>query len=159
MKIKSVFKFIVAIVICQLTGVIGSLFTTPFISTWYETIQKPAFTPPNWLFGPVWISLFTLMGISLYLIWNKRLENKKVKLSLLVFFVQLALNSLWSILFFGLQSPFYAFIEIIILWIAIAVTIFKFYKISRTAGLLLLPYIIWVCIALTLNYYVWILNL
>ena len=158
MKIKNIVKLIVAIVICQMAGVIGSLFTTPAISTWYATIQKPWFTPPNWLFGPVWITLFTLMGISLYLVWNKGLKNKEARLSLFMFFVQLVLNSFWSILFFGLKTPFYAFIEIIILWVAIAITIFKFYKISKYAGLILIPYIAWVSIALTLNMYVWILN-
>ncbi len=158
MKIKNIVKLIVSIVICQLAGVIGSLFTIPSISIWYSTIQKPSFTPPNWLFAPVWITLFTLMGISLYLVWNKGLKNKEEKLSLFIFFVQLVLNSFWSILFFGLKSPFFAFIEIIILWIAIAVTIFKFYKISKYAGLILIPYIVWVSIALTLNYYVWMLN-
>ena len=158
MKIKSIFKLIVAIVICQLAGIVGSLFTTPAISTWYVTIQKPSFTPPNWLFGPIWITLFTLMGISLYLVWKKDLKNKDVKSSLFIFFVQLVLNSLWSILFFGLRSPFYAFIEIIILWVAIAITIIKCYKISKMAGLILLPYIVWVSIALTLNFYVLILN-
>jgi tryptophan-rich sensory protein len=99
------------------------------------------------------------MGISLYLVWNKGLKNKDVKSSLFIFFVQLILNALWSILFFGLKSPFYAFIEIVILWIAIAVTIFKFYKISKNAGLILLPYILWISIALILNFYVWRLNL
>jgi tryptophan-rich sensory protein len=158
MKIKKIVKLIFAIVICQLSGVIGSFFTISSIPTWYATIQKPFFTPPNWLFGPVWITLFTLMGISLHLVWDKGLENKEVKSSLIIFFVQLILNALWSILFFGLKSPFYAFIEIIVLWIAIAVTIFKFYKISKSAGLVLLPYIVWVSIALTLNFYVWILN-
>jgi tryptophan-rich sensory protein len=159
MKIKSIAKLILAIVVCQVAGAIGSIFTFSSIPTWYATINKPSFTPPNWLFGPVWITLYTLMGISLYLIWNKGLENKEVKSSLFIFSAQLVLNALWSILFFGLKFPFYAFIEIIILWIAIVVTIFKFYKISKNAGLILLPYIIWVSIALTLNFYVWILNL
>jgi len=158
MKTKKISKLIIAIIICQSAGIIGSLFTTPSISTWYDAIQKPTFTPPNWVFGPVWITLFTLMGISLYLIWEKGLRNKNVKSSLFVFFLQLVLNSLWSILFFGLQSPFYAFVEIIILWAAIAVTIIKFYKISRNAGLILIPYIMWVSVALILNYYVWVLN-
>ncbi len=158
MKIKNIAKLIVAIVVCQVAGAIGSIFTFSSIPTWYATINKPSFTPPNWLFGPVWITLYTLMGVSLYLIWNKGLKNKEVKSSLFIFSAQLVLNALWSILFFGLKSPFYAFVEIIILWIAIAVTIFKFYKISKNAGLVLLSYIIWVSIALTLNFYVWILN-
>ncbi|MFC2143906.1 TspO/MBR family protein [Candidatus Aenigmatarchaeota archaeon] len=157
MKIDFV-KLIVSIIICQVIGGIGSIFTAPSISTWYTTLAKPWFTPPNWVFAPVWITLFLLMGISLYLIWEKGLKEKRIKTAISIFGIQLALNAIWSIIFFGLQSPFYAFIEIIILWIAILATIISFYKISKPAGLILLPYIIWVTIASSLNYYVWILN-
>ena len=156
MKIK-ITKLILAILICQLAGIVGSIFTSPSIQTWYATLQKPVFTPPSWLFAPAWITLYTLMGISLYLVWNKR--DKRVKEAISIFFVQLVLNSIWSILFFGLQSPFLAFIEIIILWIAILFTILKFYRISKNAGLLLIPYIIWVSFALILNFSIWWLNL
>jgi tryptophan-rich sensory protein len=137
-----------------MAGVIGSIFTTPSISTWYEQIQKPDIRPPNWAFGPVWITLYTLMGISLYWVLNE----KNVRIPVIFFSIQLVLNAIWSIIFFGLQNPFYAFIEIIILWIAILLTIISFYKVSRKAGLILLPYIIWVTIATILNYYIWILN-
>jgi len=146
-------KLIISILICQLAGVFGSFFTSPSIGTWYADLQKPFFTPPNWVFAPVWITLFTLMGISLYLLWDK-----KDKISLSIFGIQLVLNVLWSLLFFGLQNPFYAFIEIVILWFAILVSIVKFFKIDKKAGLILLPYILWVSIAAALNYYVWILN-
>lgn len=158
MKINKIVKLISAIVICQMAGVIGSFFTTPSIATWYESLEKPSFAPPNWAFAPVWISLFTLMGISLYLIWIKGWKNKKVKISLLIFGVQLILNTLWSFLFFGLQSPFYGLIEIVVLWIVIAATILTFLKISKKASFLLLPYIVWVTIAAILNFYIWILN-
>jgi len=158
MKIKNTVKLIVAIVVCQMAGVIGSFFTNPSIPTWYATLQKPSFTPPGWFIGAVWITLFTLMGISLYLVWDKRLKDKRVNASLFAFGIQLVLNILWSFLFFWLKSPLYGLIEIIILWIVIAFTIFKFYKISRSAGLLLLPYIIWVSVALTLNLSILILN-
>lgn len=147
-------KLIVAILICQLAGVIGSFFTMPSIPTWYAGLNKPSFSPPNWVFAPVWVTLFTLMGISLYLIWNKGFK----RLPITLFSIQLALNVAWSVIFFGLQSMFYAFIEIIILWISILITILSFYKVSKKAALLLLPYIVWVTIAMTLNYYVWILN-
>ena len=146
-------KLIIAILICQLAGVFGSIFTYSSIGTWFVSLQKPAFSPPNWLFGPVWITLYTLMGISLYLIWNKR-----DKFSILIFGFQLILNALWSLLFFGLQNPFYALVEIIILWFAILIMIVKFYKIDKRAGLILLPYILWVSVATALNYYVFILN-
>jgi len=154
MKIKLIFS----IVVCQIAGVLGSLFTYPSIPTWYATLKKPGFTPPSWLFAPVWTILFALMGISAYLVWNKGLENKEVKRSLLIFSIQLVLNVLWSFLFFGLESPFYAFMEIILLWFAIALTILNFFKISRSAGLLLLPYIFWVSFAMILNFYIWKLN-
>jgi len=157
MKI-SILKLVISIIICQLAGVVGSIFTSPSIPTWYASLQKPAFAPPNWIFAPVWITLFVLMGISLYLVWDRGWEKKEVKLAVSIFGVQLVLNALWSILFFGLQSPLYAFIEIIILWVAILITIIKFYQIFRSAGVILLPYIIWVTIAASLNYSIWILN-
>lgn len=152
-------KLIISILVCQGAGVIGSLFTSPAISTWYATLQKPSFNPPNWIFAPVWILLFLLMGISLYLIWEKRLGNKKAKIAVFIFGVQLILNTFWSILFFGLQFPLYAFIEIIILWLAILLTIVNFYKISKLATYLLLPYILWVSFAGYLNYSIWQLQI
>jgi len=158
MKIGNIAKLIVAILICELAGIVGSVFTMPSIPAWYASLQKPGFSPPNWLFAPVWTTLFALMGVSLYLIWNKISKNKQAKKALVVFAVQLILNILWSVLFFGLRSPFYAFIEIVVLWIAIALTIFKFYKISKNAGLLLIPYLLWVTFATILNGYIWILN-
>jgi benzodiazapine receptor len=159
MKINKIVKLIAAILVCQITGFIGSFFTIPSIPTWYASIQKPAFTPPNWVFAPVWTTLFLLMGISLYLIWEKGLERKELKFAVSVFVIQLALNVIWSVLFFGLQSPFLAFVEIVFLWIAILVNIIVFYRISKLAGGLLVPYILWVSVAAYLNYSVWILNI
>jgi len=158
MKIKNIPKLISAILICQSAGIIGSIFTSSSLQTWYTTLQLPSFAPPGWFIGIVWIILYTLIGISLYLVWNKGLKNKQVKNSLYLFGLQLILNAVWSILFFGLRSPLLGLIEIVFLWIFIALTILKFYKISKTAGLLLLPYIVWVSIALTLNFYIWRLN-
>jgi tryptophan-rich sensory protein len=122
-------------------------------------LQKPSFSPPNFVFAPVWVTLFILMSISLYLVWNKGLKNKEVRISISIFAIQLVLNILWSLLFFGLQNPFYGLIDIIALWVAILITIMRFYKVDRRAGLLLLPYILWVSLAMILNYYVFILNL
>ena len=156
---KKIFKLISSIFICQMAGVVGSFFTAPAISQWYSSLERPVFAPPNWLFAPVWISLFTLMGISFYLIWEKGLKERKVKIAMGIFFVQLFLNALWSFLFFGLRSPFYGMIEIIILWFFILFTIIIFYMVSRKAAFLLLPYIIWVTIASFLNYSIWQLNL
>lgn len=157
---KKIGKFIVSIVVCQLAGVIGSFFTAPAIpTTWYTELKKPSFFPPSWAFAPAWTFLFFLMGIALYLIWDKGLEKKEVKMSLLIFTIQLILNILWSFLFFGLRSPLLGLIEIVILWFAILVTILKFYKISSKAAFLLIPYILWVSFAALLNFSIWRLNL
>ncbi len=157
-KINNILKLVTSIFICLFAGFIGSIFTSPSIPTWYATLTKPSFNPPSWIFAPVWTTLFVLIGISLYMVWNKGLQDKKVKISLFIFSVQLVLNVLWSFLFFGLHSPFYAFLEIIILWAAIVLTIVNFFKVSRTAGLLLLPYIFWVSFAAILNFSIWRLN-
>ncbi len=156
MKNKTV--LVSAIILCELAGVIGSFFTIPSIDSWYYKLIKPSFSPPNWLFGLVWVILYFLMGISAYIVWEKGVKKKNVKNSLLIFGVQLALNILWSILFFGLHSPLYGFICIILLWVAIAVTITKFYRVSKTAGLLQVPYLLWVTFAALLNFFVWRLN-
>ncbi|NJD52450.1 MAG: tryptophan-rich sensory protein [Candidatus Methanoperedens sp.] len=151
-------KLIISITICLFAGFLGSLFTTPAIPTWYATLTKPSFAPPDWLFFPVWTTLFVMMGISLYLVWRRGLEGQQVKNALVIFAVQLILNVLWSAAFFGLRSPLSGLIEISILWISIAFTIMIFMKISRTAGLLLIPYLIWVSFAAILNFMIWRLN-
>ena len=150
-------KLIISLIIPQLAGGIGSLFTSPSISTWYATIAKPSFNPPNWIFGPVWTTLFLLMGISLFIVWNEKSKLKKKAIT--VFGIQLGLNTLWSILFFGLHSPLTAFIEIIFLWAAILLTIIYFYKISKPAAYLLIPYILWVSFAAVLNISIVFLNI
>ncbi len=157
MKSRNIIKLISAIIICQLAGIIGSIFTAPATRTWYTTINKPSFNPPSWIFSPVWISLFVLMGISLYLVWIKKSKIKKKAIT--IFGIQLGLNALWSILFFGLKSPLAAFIEIIILWIAILMTIVYFRKISKIAAYLLLPYILWVSFAAVLNFSIFWINI
>ncbi|MDD1711987.1 MAG: tryptophan-rich sensory protein, partial [Methanoregulaceae archaeon] len=139
-------------------GVIGSFFTTPNIATWYESLNKPWFTPPSWVFGPVWTTLFILMGISLFLVLREGWERKDVQIGTAIFGIQLVLNILWSYLFFGLRSPLYGLIGIAALWIAILVTIIWFFRISRPAAILLVPYIIWVSIASALNYGIYVLN-
>ena len=156
MKFSDIEKLIISIFICLFAGFIGSNFTSPAIPTWYATLQKPTFAPPNWVFFPVWTALFILMGISLFLIWQK--EDKKVKTAIYIFAGQLVLNVLWSVAFFGLRSPIAGLMEIIILWIAILATIMSFVKISRTAAYLLIPYILWVSFAAFLNFSIWGLN-
>lgn len=157
-KVSGIIKLITSITICLAAGVLGSVFTTPAIPTWYATLIKPSFAPPNWVFFPVWTTLFIMMGISLFLVWQKGMEDMKVKNALYIFGVQLILNVLWSAAFFGLRSPLAGLIEICILLILILLTIMKFMKISRTAGLLLIPYIFWVSFAAVINFFIWRLN-
>jgi len=159
MQVKKISKLILSVVICELVGGIGAIFTTPAIQGWYSTIQKPSFNPPNWLFGPVWTSLFFLMGVSLYFILEKDLKDKEIRRGLGIFVFQFVLNVLWSFIFFYLQKPFYAFLEIIVLWFAILATIIQFQKIDKKAAYLLWPYLLWVTIATILNFSVWRLNL
>jgi len=158
MKIPYQAKLLLSIVACILIGSSGSIFTMPKIATWYSALAKPWFTPPSWLFAPVWFTLFTLMGISLYLVWDKGFGKKNVRSAIYVFAFQFALNVLWSLLFFGLESPLLGLICIVALWISIALTIWKFYQVSRPAAYLLIPYICWVSIATALNYGVLVLN-
>ncbi|MCQ1534197.1 tryptophan-rich sensory protein [Methanosarcina sp. KYL-1] len=152
------FRLIVSILLCQLAGALGSLYTASSLEIWYAVLEKPAFNPPSWVFFPVWVTLYTLMGISLYLVWEKGLQQKEVKVGIVLFGIQLGLNTLWSFLFFGLRSPYYAFIEILFLWLAIFLTIVQFSRISKTASILLVPYILWVSFAALLNYQIWVLN-
>jgi benzodiazapine receptor len=151
-------KLAISIGVCLLAGVVGSVFTADSIPTWFAGINKPGFSPPNWLFGPVWTLLYIMMGISAYLIWMKGWKKNEVKRALDVFGAQLILNLFWSIIFFGFRNPQYAFIEIIVLWIAIAYTIERFYRIEKRAAYLLIPYLMWVTFAAFLNYSIWILN-
>ena len=158
-KTNKILLLLASIIICQMAGIIGSIFTTPAIPTWYANINKPTFRPPNWVFAPVWTTLFLLMGIALFLIWEKGLKRKDVKIAFSVFIFHLLLNTLWSILFFGLKSPFAAFIEIIFLWIFILISIILFFRISKIAAYLLIPYILWVSFASVLNFAIWQLNI
>lgn len=151
-------KIIGAVVVSNLAGVIGSLFTFSAIPTWYSTLTKPDINPPNWLFGPVWTMLYILMGVSAGIIWSKGLASRQVKIALTVFAVQLVLNALWSIIFFGWQNLGLALVEIVILWLMIFVNIILFYRINSTAGYLLVPYILWVTFATYLTYSLWRLN-
>ncbi len=155
---KGYIKLLIAVFTCELIGIISTPFTIAAIPTWYATLSKPVFSPPNWIFGPVWTVLYALMGISLYLVWMKSTKNKRVKQALALFAFQLLLNFLWSFLFFGLQNQLLGFIDIILLWIIIALTIRAFYSLSKPAAYLLFPYIIWVSFAFLLNLSIVFLN-
>lgn len=159
MKSSFWLKFLLALVLCQSAGAIGSLFTLPAISDWYTYLRKPSFTPPSWVFGPAWAILYTLMAIAASLVWEKGLKTPGVREALVIFLVQLVLNSVWSLLFFGLRSPLYGFLEILVLWAAILTTILRFLKVSRLAASLLVPYLLWVSFASSLNLGILLLNL
>lgn len=156
-KSKLIILFL-SVAVCLGAGFVGSFFTSPSITTWYSQINKPSFNPPNWVFAPVWTTLFIMMGVSLYLVWSKGLKKKENKEAVIIFFLQLAANVLWSIIFFGLQSPFYAYLDIIILWLLIILTILRFKKISPAAAWLLVPYFFWVSFASVLNLAIYLLN-
>lgn len=151
---KKIWKLVLSILFPFLASAIGGVFTSNSISTWYVHLVKPSFNPPNWIFGPVWTMLYLLMGISFYLVWVK----KYYKPAFFIFGVQLALNALWSIIFFGIKSPLYAVIEIVFLWASILIMIVYFYRINKTSAYLLIPYILWVSFAAVLNFAIFMLN-
>jgi tryptophan-rich sensory protein len=159
LNLKEILRLIVSIIIVFIAGAIGSIFTSPQITTWYAALVKPSWAPPNWVFGPVWTTLYVLIGVALFLVWREGVNRKDVKIALLVFAVQLILNILWSVIFFGFNSLLGGLLTVIILWIAILANIIVFYKVSKPAGLLLVPYIVWVSIASYLNYSVYLLNI
>lgn len=148
---------IISIIIAQTAGIIGSVFTASSVRTWFNTLAKPVWNPPSWLFGPVWITLYTLMGFAAYLVWQQK-NVPGAKLAIWFYGVQLVFNALWSILFFGLKNPGLAFAEIIILLLLILATTVLFWKINPWAGALMIPYIVWVSFATFLNYTIWQLN-
>ena len=156
---KTYSRILLCVVICLAVGYLSSITTQSSIKTWYPTIEKPIFNPPNWVFAPVWTLLFVLMGIAAGRVWNQLETNKElVKKGLLFFAVQLALNALWSYLFFDLQNIFLALIEIILLWLVIFETYLIFKQIDKKASYLLLPYLAWVGFATILTASIFWLN-
>jgi len=151
-------KIIVSLFAPFAAGIIGASVTTRSLFTWYASLVKPFFSPPDRAFGIVWPILYILMGVSLYLIWTRGWDKKQVKPAVKLFFVHLVFNALWSILFFGLKAPFLAFLEILVLLALIIGVMIKFYKIDRGAAYLLVPYLLWVIFATFLNFSVWYLN-
>mgnify|MGYP000992289893 CR=1 FL=1 len=155
---KNILKLISCIILCELAGIIGSVFTFSEIPDWYASLAKPALNPPSWIFGPVWTTLYALMGIALYIIIRKGWDRQDVRRGVWAFAIQLVLNSLWSIVFFGLHETGWAFVNLVAMWMAIAWTMILFGRISKPAIWLLVPYILWVSFAGYLNYSIWILN-
>jgi len=156
---NKIVKIAIALIICLAVGYSASTVTRPSVETWYPTIVKPVFNPPNWIFMPVWTLLYILMAIAAGLVWDKiKEQTEEVKKALLFFIIQLILNAIWSYLFFGLKNPLLALVEIVLLWLMIYETYFKFIKINKTAGYLLIPYLAWVGFATILNASIWWLN-
>ncbi|MBC8489997.1 MAG: tryptophan-rich sensory protein [Ignavibacteria bacterium] len=154
---KNTFKLIISILIPLIIGFLGSFFTASSVDSWYATINKPSFNPPGWIFAPVWTTLYILIGLSFYLVWMKNFGEERKKV-IIVYSMQLLFNLLWSVLFFGLKSPLLGLIDIIILLSFIIANTIIFYKISKTAGYLLIPYLLWVSFASILNFSIFQLN-
>lgn len=154
---SSMIALVVFLVVCFAAAGIGGAVTTPKISTWYATLVKPSWNPPNWIFGPVWSALYFCMAVAAWLVWRQE-GLVAAKLPLTLFAVQLVLNVLWSCIFFGFERPGFAFVEVVLLWAAIAATMVTFWSRSMTAGLLFVPYLAWVSFASLLNFAIWRLN-
>lgn len=153
------FKILVCIASCLAVGYISGQATQSSVLSWLPTLKAPAFNPPSWVFAPVWSLLYTMMGIAAGLVWHRmEKHSEEVKIALVYFGVQLVLNGLWSVLFFGLQNPFLALVEIVLLWLMIYETYAKFRKIDKVAGYMLVPYQLWVTFATLLNAGFWWLN-
>jgi tryptophan-rich sensory protein len=155
---KTALRILAAIVICELAGVIGSMFTAPAIPGWYAGLAKPSFNPPNWVFGPVWTTLYAMMGLAAYLVYEKGWNRPEVRKALTVFGVQLVLNALWSVVFFGGRQLLGGVVVIVLLWLMILLTIRLFSRTSRPAAYLLVPYVLWVSFATVLNVSLYLLN-
>jgi benzodiazapine receptor len=157
MRVNDIVALAGFLLLSFLAGAIGSVFTIQSIPDWYAFLDKPFFSPPNWVFGPVWTALYALMGISAYIVYEKAGKAKAAG-ALSMFGIQLGFNTLWSLLFFGLRSPFLGLVCIVALWLSIAVMISRFHAISKIAGYLMVPYILWVSFAGVLNFFVWMMN-
>ncbi|QIN84031.1 sensory protein TspO [Rubrobacter tropicus] len=156
---RSALVLLAFVVVCFAAAGLGSLATASQVAPggWYDTLDKPFFTPPSWLFGPVWTVLYLAMAVSGWLAWRER-GFSGARAAMALFFAQLALNTLWSLVFFGLEAPGLGLVEIVVLWTAILLTIWAFRPISRPAALLLVPYLAWVTFATFLNAGIWFLN-
>ena len=155
---NNIVRLIIAIIIPLVVGFTSGFFTTTGPGSWYQTLEKPTWNPPGWVFAPVWTALYIMMGVALFFVWKANNNTRKQNRALFLFVVQLILNFFWSFIFFKLEEPGWAVVEIIVLWIAILATIFSFASISKLAAWLLVPYISWVSFAAILNFTIWTLN-
>jgi len=155
---KGLVSLFVAVLIPQVSGFLGSLATTPKISGWYAGLNKPGFNPPSWVFAPVWGLLFLLMGIASWLVWKEGWRKSEVRVALVFYGIQLVLNVLWSVIFFGMQNPGLALVDMVILLGLIIWTSLKFFGVSKLSGRLMIPYVLWVSFASILNVSIFLLN-
>jgi benzodiazapine receptor len=155
---KKALRILAFVLVCELAGIIGSFFTAPSVPGWYAGLAKPPFNPPGRVFAPVWTILYALMGLAAYLVYDKGLKRDDVRKALAVFAVQLILNALWSIVFFGAHMILGAAVVIVLLWVMVVATISLFSRISKAAAYLLVPYILWVSFATVLNISLYVLN-
>ncbi len=151
-------KLLIAVAAPLAVGGVSGIATAQGVRDWYPALTKPTFNPPSWVFGPVWTLLYLMMGVAAFLVWQRGWNTDGVRVALALFAVQLAFNGLWSVLFFGMQAPGLAFVEIILLWLAIGATTVLFWRVTPTAGVMLLPYWAWVSFAAVLNGSIWMLN-
>ncbi len=156
---QKILRIAVVLMTCLVVGYLSGMITKDSITTWYPTLVKPSFNPPNWIFAPVWTILYIMMGVAGGMVWNRMEQDAEiVKKAFMFFIIQLALNAIWSLLFFYLHNPFLSLIEIVLLWLLIFETYTQFKKIDKVAGMLLIPYLAWVSFAMVLNGSIWWLN-
>jgi benzodiazapine receptor len=159
MKLNNVTKLAICCAVPLLVGLVGSIFTnSDTLNNWYANLNKPSFNPPDWVFGPVWTTLYILMGVAVFLVWQKGLDNTVARLAIICFIIQLALNAAWTPLFFGLRSPLAGLVDIILLLFAIDLTTLLFLRISKPAAVFLVPYMLWVLFATILNASIFLTN-
>jgi translocator protein len=158
MKKREIFELLTFLGITYMAAIIGGTGTSAGLDQWYRSLEKPQFNPPDYVFGPVWTLLYTMMGISAYLVYEQGWNKLQVRRALTLYFIQLGLNALWPISFFSLRSTTLGLVNIVLLWIAIMLTIGAFYRISKKSAYLLIPYILWVTFAMILNFSLWDLN-
>lgn len=153
-----ILKILLLVIVCVSIGYLSGMVTRDSVNTWYPTLQKPIFNPPNWIFAPVWTLLYIIMGVAAGLVWTSNSDEKTIQKALGFFAIQFGLNALWSYLFFGLHNPLLALVEIVLLWLIIFETYNLFKRINKTAGFLFIPYLAWVSFATILNASIWWLN-
>lgn len=158
MSKQNIIRLAISLAICYLAGAVGSIFTWPAVEYWYQSLIKPGFAPPDWLFAPVWLILYAVMGFSFYLVWRSGLQNKDSRSAFILFLVHLLVNVGWSVAFFGFQSPFWGLMMIILLWGLIFALVIAFAHVRSLAAVLLIPYWAWVTFAGVLNWTIWLLN-